>query len=211
MTGRSMEVVNVPWIVGSLGFGLTLLLLGPLLASAYLQSVLTNVGTAIMLFGVLGVAERRLVKIVDRAIREPRTLPEAQSAVRDILAGRGVQEHPEAVTALGGSLKVIGSRLLGAGLVQCRPEADVSQHVYQDPRGALCTWSVCFGENRLRHEIAIVGGPRVTSAWVAFPIDDSEGTLRALSEFERFVFDGLVVLGRELAGQRRASAPRGAV
>jgi len=82
------------------GAGVALLVLARVVGEdAYWQGVLVNLGTTLLLFALLVLAEPSLVRRIDAARRRPRDVTEAQQRVAAVLtAGGPVQNTPDCIT-----------------------------------------------------------------------------------------------------------------
>ena len=188
-----VEAISWKWVTAFFALGSSMLIVGPAFSGDYLQSIVTNVGTGLMLFGILGVCERRLFTIVENASVRPRTIEEAQAEVRTMLSRQDSSHEGEsAQDRLRRSLARVGSQLEGAGFLPVRP-ADGDRHLtYRDGFGSAARWTMHYADLELWHEITLLDGTVVRSETLRVLASDSAA--EQMSRFERFesyVFGGL--------------------
>jgi hypothetical protein len=194
-TRASREVISWKWVGGSLLLGGVVLLVGPVLGGPYVQSVATNIGTAILLFGILALGERRLTKVVEGRLGRPNTLEEAKTSVAELLQRRYSQMDQGGALdgKLENTIRRIARHLQAAGLVQIKPGHDSARVVYHDRYGGDVVWAVDFANFRLSHQIEIAERERFLSPEIVVDTEGSRVDID-LDIFERQVFEGLLLV-----------------
>lgn len=173
-TGQSGLNQGLAAVVTALGVlvlaGAWLLREGP---DQYWLSLLVNLGTTLLLFAVLVLVERRLYQRIEAVLSGPRTLPEAQQALRESLAARRdlLQSQGDREQAIEESALRVGDKLKGSGLVQLPASNGRSVLLFGDRDTAdesSLTWRVSWEREqerfRLCHLVTTSSGPRRT--WV---------------------------------------------
>ncbi|MBX6388041.1 MAG: hypothetical protein IRZ08_03405 [Frankia sp.] len=169
----------------------------------YAQSILVNLGTTLLLFAALFLAEQRLLLAFTRVLG-PRTLAEAQRDLTDLISsarqvGGGGAVPVTTAAACRDAVNRIGPQLWHAGLRQ-QPSAHPDRIVYTDEAGLALRWEIAWDAPGLRHEISIGTEHRSWGPWALSGGSLTPADLAILREFENEVFHSLRQIVLRLRG-----------
>lgn len=143
--------------------GLAALAVGSVVSDQYLQSVLANVGTTLLLVGLIAIGERRLARTIESSLNCPRSLEEAKIAAKEILADRPPFSASTKIARVEKALSWIHCTLEDAGFRQVRPDSSNPSHYeYRTGERAHPSWRIDFTVNQIQHTVFDSAGRRLT-------------------------------------------------